>query len=174
MQQDRRRFLSFLFENGDTTYERVKNALALPYNSGDAIPPEIRSDRIDAIGLLFENADFEGHGIAFPLHKPNPGEDKNEKGVGEHQPNGEEVKGIGEKKEEDEEKDAELVLNAPSVEMAASVNSHPFQGKTMVPPEIKQDRQILLKNLRRKEAYIQILGFHCNRSQRRSRHSRNC
>ena len=37
VQQDRRRFLSFLFENGDTTYERVKSALALPYNSGDKI-----------------------------------------------------------------------------------------------------------------------------------------
>ena len=147
VQQDRRRFLSFLFENGDTTYERVKNALALPYNSGDTIPPEIQSDRIDAIGLLFENADFERHGITFPLHKPNPGEDKNEKGMGEHQSNGEQVKDIGEKREEDEEKDAELVLNAPSVEMAASVNSHPFQGKTMVPPEIKQDRQILLSKI---------------------------
>ena len=160
VQQDRRRFYLFCFENGDTTYERVKNALALPYNSGDTIPPEIQSDRIDAIGLLFENADFEGHGIAFPLHKPNPGEDKNEKGVGEHQPNGEEVKGIGEKKEEDEEKDAELVLNAPSVEMAASVNSHPFRGKQWFLQKL-QDRQICLKNLRRKEAYIQIL-VHCN------------
>ena len=52
--------------------------LPLPYNSGDAIPPEIQSDRIDAIGLLFGNADFERHGITFPLHKVNPGEDKNE------------------------------------------------------------------------------------------------
>ena len=74
VQQDRRRFLSFLFENGDTTYERVKNALALPYNSGDTIPPEIRNDRIDAIELLFGNADFERHGITIPLLKENLGE----------------------------------------------------------------------------------------------------
>ena len=143
VQQDRRSFLSFLFEEGDASFNRVKEALELPYSAQNDIPTAIQKDRLATVEHMFGKIDLENNKILSAPIEIVENAVSQEK---EEEERGKEA-GVEEEEGEFEDKSHELVLEPPSIELTSTVNQHPFDGDNNIPPEVKQDRQTLLSKI---------------------------
>jgi hypothetical protein len=126
IQNDRRAFLSNLFEHGNATIGGINEALSMPYNNSTEIPTSVMSDRSDTVRWMF--------GDILEEQNPEP----------ENEPAKTRPDNTDAEEKSDRPDDQNDTLPRPEFSRIEVVDHMPYKGSMDIPSSIRHDRRELL------------------------------